>query len=193
MWWTGPVTQPADLGKTLMQHEFIFGGEVTGMAMDLQKLDGDSAIDLQPLPGIKIEEVDNVETLKIWSHTLAAGFGMPDFVGDAMCDLYIGLGFGSNLPGHNYIGWLNGEPVATVSVMFGAGVAGIYNVTTAPSARRQGIGKVITLAALRAARKAGYRVAILQSSDMGVGVYRRLGFQEYCKIGQYVWMQQTGG
>jgi GNAT superfamily N-acetyltransferase len=56
-----------------------------------------------------------------------------------------------------------------------------------PDARGQGIGTALTLVPLREARAMGYRVGILASSPMGLGVYRGLGFQEYCKFGIYMW------
>ena len=40
---------------------------------------------------------------------------------------------------------------------------------------------------LREARLRGYQAGVLEASEMGVGVYRSLGFQEYCKISQSIW------
>ena len=52
-------------------------------------------------------------------------------------------------------------------------------------------GTTLTLAPLREARAMGYRIGLLDSSNMGLGVYRRLGFQEYCKMSYYVWSGET--
>jgi hypothetical protein len=37
------------------------------------------------------------------------------------------------------------------------------------------------------AAASGYRVAILHSSDQGKTMYRGIGFEDVCAIGQYVW------
>ena len=44
---------------------------------------------------------------------------------------------------------------------------------------------------LHEARAMGYRIGILQALNMGVGVYRDLGFQEYCMLSHYVWTSNT--
>lgn len=183
LWWTGPATSPADLRVYLEANGLNHEDDLPGMAVDLQILN-----DNVPIPdGFTIEKVKDIEDLKKWRQPFAAGFGIPEFVADAFIDFFERISFGAQRRFHNYTGWLKGEPVATVSVYYGAGVAGIYNVATIPAARRQGIGALITLAPLLEAREMGYRVGILQSSKMGVNVYRRLGFQEYCTISHFVW------
>ena len=77
--------------------------------------------------------------------------------------------------------------MATATLFLGAGVAGIYFVFTAERARRRGIGAAITLAALREAWDLGYGIGVLGSSQAGYPVYRRLGFEEFCRIGIYEW------
>lgn len=57
------------------------------------------------------------------------------------------------------------------------GTAGLYNVVTHPEARGQGLAEQLVRALLAGARERGCRAVVLQSSDMALGVYRRLGFR----------------
>ncbi len=183
LWWTGPATRPSDLGVFLEDHGFIRQDEAPGMALDLRSLRTNFSIP----DGFTLEKVNDAEALKQLRHPFAVGFGMPDFAVDALMDLFKRISFGEQLPLLHYLGRLEGKTVAAGSVYLGAGVAGVYNVVTVPDARRKGIGSLITLALLRDALMAGYRVGILHTSKMGLNVYRQLGFQEYCTIGQYLW------
>jgi len=181
-WWISPSTRPANLGNHLGACGLTHTAE-PGMAVDLLALNEDV-----PQPsGLEIEHVRDVETLKKFSHAANIGFGMPDLVGNAIFDIEASLGFEPHLPRHHYVGLLKGEPVATSTLLLGAGVAGIYTVATVPEARGQGIGSAMTLAPLREARAMGYRIGVLHSSQMGLNMYRWLGFKECCKVSFYSW------
>jgi ribosomal protein S18 acetylase RimI-like enzyme len=187
LWLTGPATQPQDLGVYLETYGFINEGQQSGMAVDLANLNENL-----PAPaGFTIQAVNDDETLMQWCKTCVKGFGLPDFVSDSFYDL---LHYADADTFLTYIGLLGTQPVATSLLSLSAGVAGIYNVATIPNARRRGIGALMTLAPLGEARMRGYKAAILHASDMGLNLYRSLGFKEYCKIGQYLWFpkQQQG-
>jgi GNAT superfamily N-acetyltransferase len=182
-WRTGPATRPSDLGTHLERHGFVHDADTPGMAVDLLTLDED-----QPAPtDLTIKHVEDIETLKTWARVAWVGSGFPETSQDTFVDLEASLGIAPNTSQCRYIGYQSGVPVATSAMVLHAGVAGIFAVATLPEARRQGIGAAVTLAPLRDAREMGYRVGTLQASEMGVPVYRRLGFQEVCKIGLYLW------
>jgi GNAT superfamily N-acetyltransferase len=179
-WWTEPGTQPINLGEHLIAHGLTYTDGGPGMALDLRKLN-----ELSTPPDLTIKRVEDVETLRKFVHAAVLGFGLPEASESACFDLFAGLGF--DLPLHNYIGYLHGKPVATAELFLGAGVAGIYWVSTLPEGRGQGVGSAMTQVSLREARELGYRVGILHASELGEEVYRRLGFVEYCRMSHYIW------
>ena len=142
-----------------------------------------------PLPAdLTIEEVSNMASAHEWvdvSTLVYRGAEHPVLPEEYAIEER--MGFGARLPNRRWVARLGGVTVGTSSIFLGAGVAGLYNVTTLPEARGQGIGAAVTLAALAAARDAGYHVAVLQASPMGFPVYARLGFREVCRIQSYVW------
>ena len=79
-----------------------------------------------------------------------------------------------------------GKPVATSALFFGDGLAGVYCVSTLPEQRKKGFGAFATAEALRRARDRGYRVGILQSSEAGHPVYRRIGFKAFGGVPLYL-------
>ena len=181
MWWVGPSAQPSDLGS-LLSERGLQGSVSPGMAVDLTTMP-----ERYVLPeNLQIKKASNEVELEIYCRVLCGVFGMPDFVEDAFFDFFMSLGFSS--PFINYIGIIEDEIVATSSVCLGGGVAGVYNVATLESARGKGIGSAMTAFPLLEARSAGYRIAALEPSESGYSVYRKLGFQECCKISRYVWM-----
>lgn len=184
-WWVELGTQPTDLGKHLIAHGFAYTDGGPGMAVDLLELNED----LTTPSGLTIERVGDPGTLKKWAYASLIGFEILETYVDTWFDVFAGLGF--DLPLHNYVGILEGQPVAASELFLAAGVAGIYVVAAVPEARRQGIGAAMTLAPLREARAMGYRIGILHSSPMGLRMYRRLGFREYCKMSHYVWEGET--
>src|SRR5215207_1395189 len=158
MWSIGPFTRPSDLGSRLEARGAAHAEDLPGMALDLQALN---------------EDVPSPDELAI------EGVGNSDAFG--------ALGLAGDGPARHYVGRLDREAVASATLVLMAGVAGIHNFATLPKARRQGVGATMTLAALREARKLGYRIGILQSSAAGFNVYRRLGFEQYSTYSVYVW------
>jgi GNAT superfamily N-acetyltransferase len=159
------------------------GGPTTVWARDLHTLDEKQ---INPA-GVTVERVDNIESLKQWIHAFVFGYnGIPAHLYDHAVELLLQHGFVSPPGVHYYLGRLNGEPVTSTLLFLGGGVAGIYCTATLPHARRHGVGRSVVLASLLDARAMGYHIAALQASDMGLPVYRSLGFEEYETINFYI-------
>jgi GNAT superfamily N-acetyltransferase len=184
-WHVGPSMRPPGLGARLVSHGFQYGGDDTGMAVDLSTLPEEV-----PAPAdFVVERVIDETGLAGWAATFGSGFGIGPVETAWFGEMLRRLGYGDEGAWRHYLGRLAGEPVATSSLFFAAGVAGVYCVSTVERARRRGIGATVTLAALHEAKNLGYSVGVLGSSEMGYGVYRGLGFIEYCRIGLYEWRQ----
>lgn len=186
LWWTGPSSEPADLDQRLLDHGF-FLEPAYGMAIDLTT----PSEPRHQASAFTIEPVFDRQTLGEWTKVLCEGFAAPQAFGEAFADLAETIGLGPDSPFRHFLARVDGQAAATCSIFFGAGVAGIYDVATLPACRRRGVAGVVTHAALGEASAAGCRMAILHSSAMGASVYRRAGFRDVCRIGQYVWAPQV--
>ena len=77
-----------------------------------------------------------------------------------------------------YVGRVDDEIVATALGVTIDGMTGVFNVATEPEQRGRGYGAALTARVLRDGFEGGAKLAFLQSSVIGHGVYRRLGFRE---------------
>lgn len=182
MWmtWSG-VDKPNNLNNYLEENGFASIGTMPGMALKLEKLSEESEI----IPGLEIVEVKTEDDFTSFMEVLKDGFETTEEVayGFRIIDEAI-----LHQPeyGTHYLARLDGEIIAISSVVYLAGVAGIYNVATLEKARGKGIGTAITKQPLLEAKSKGYQLAILHSSELGFNVYKNIGFQDYYKIGMYV-------
>jgi len=87
------------------------------------------------------------------------------------------------------VAYLDSLPVAgAVAIASGASgsTLGVYAVGTLERARRLGIGRAVTWAVIRAGQAAwGSTIAVLQSSEMGLPVYRSMGFEVVSRYIEY--------
>jgi GNAT superfamily N-acetyltransferase len=194
-WWLDPAVPVESWAPVLTEHGLTLDSQLPGMAMALEELADEPAGVAPVLSGvvakrtpmdIDIKRVEGSATLRTWAETFVAGYGLPRDRAVPFFTLYDSLQ-GEEAPLRSYMAYRAGVPVATSSVFYAEGVAGIYDVSTLPAARGHGIGAAITLAPLLEARTSGYRVGILQSSSMGLRIYERLGFRAVCQVEHFVW------
>lgn len=186
-WWTHASTTPDDIGYRLIAHGFTAMHPRDGldpslptvaqgapvMTADLYQID-ETAVEKVP-PGFRVEQAVTETALEAFRCIVAEGFSAIPLVGDAWVEATRAAGF-ERAPWRIYVGWLDGEPVATNVVTEGGGIVGVWNIATLAAHRGKGIGAAITVAPLLDARARGYRYAGLFASTLGAPVYRRLGF-----------------
>jgi GNAT superfamily N-acetyltransferase len=171
-WWVGPASRPFDLGARLVNHGLVDMEGELGMVLDLNRLPATATLPA----GLTVRRVTSPRELAAFARVLAANWDPPD---QAVIDFYAraaAVALAPDFPARFYVGYLDGEPVATSECFHGHGVAGLYAVVTLSGARRRGVGTALTMVPLVEARAAGYQTATLQASAGGEGVYARLGF-----------------
>ncbi|NPD87921.1 MAG: GNAT family N-acetyltransferase [Asgard group archaeon] len=179
LWWIGPNSTPKNLDTFLEKREFRKVDEPPGMYMDLNNLDLSSLNS----SNLRIELVKNLKQIEDWVNVFSAGMGTPENRREHLLKSQTILKEKEDYIG--FIGYSNDEPVTISALILDDNVAGVYFVITKTEQRGKGFGTLITLAALKEARDQGYHQAILQSSAMGYNIYKRIGFEEYCKFKWY--------
>jgi GNAT superfamily N-acetyltransferase len=131
------------------------------------------------LPAIELRRVDSVETLNDFRALGATCFHVPIAWFSEVFD-------GALAASHPFVCWVGyreGEPVATAATVSTQGITGLYNVATAPSYRRRGYGEAITRHAIdAAARETDSTRVVLQSTSEGLRLYQRIGFQPVTRV-----------
>ena len=172
--WALSATCPRDLGARVAARGFEWGWRPHWMALGLRDAPTGS-----PLPdGLRIAQDDQGD----WDVD-----DMPYYRREDAAVIHT-LARAHPRRAWHFGAWLDGRVVGHSALFVTTGrlgVAGIYNVGVVPSARNQGIGKAISLAACRFARTLGYHYALLNSA--ADGLYERIGF-ESLGHGQTWWM-----
>ncbi len=175
-WLVGPKSRPLNLCDYLENNDFKKQYDMAGMAINLTKLDTTISIP----DGINVVTVDNILMIKSWVDVVSKGLWngntfeaclFKDLIHDSKCKFYLAF--------------LNGEPVATSMLLLSKKIASIDMVATLKEHRGMGIGTVMTLIPLLYARDNGYKIGVLQASAAGEPVYRKIGFEEYCRFNVY--------
>jgi ribosomal protein S18 acetylase RimI-like enzyme len=155
-----PRTQAAARALGLTHEERVPG--MVALPEELVEV----AVDLDIGPIVEAEIEESAELLSI-------AFGAPKDLFSRFATAFLAL------PEVTwYVGREDGA-VASTAVAFAADDAvGIFDVATPPEHRRRGYGAAMTARAARDGFAAGSDFAFLRSSELGYGVYRRLGFRD---------------
>ena len=168
-WMVFPGDQPADLGTRLEARGMPGGPGGNWLWADLTSLGSGPAVP----DTFHIEQVRDDQHLAAWVRLSEAGFGQ-----DLGCfyAAYARHGYGPEAGSRHYIGYLDATPVTSGTLLEAGGGATIYDISTPPAFRRQGLGGALTHALMREMRNRGYSSSLIWSSNMAKGIYQKLGY-----------------
>lgn len=172
-WWISPSARPENLADVLARHGLQHTYDSRGMTIAL-----DQPLRLTMPQGFIVRRVTD---LTDWERVFLEGFRRPETDRGLWKGTYAQLGD----EWVHFVGYLDGAPVATTSLLMLGELVGVYHVVTLAEARGRGIGNAITTYALQYAQEHGATLGALQSSEMGFRVYRAIGFEDHCALTLY--------
>jgi ribosomal protein S18 acetylase RimI-like enzyme len=142
--------------------------------------------DAPALPGLLLRTVRDVETARDYGRVAAEAYATAGLRTESAARLFAIPE--RLLAPHLFavVGYSGDRPCCCAMALFSHGIAGIYWVGTVPEARGKGFAEVCTRAVSSEAFARGARVAILQASEQGEPVYRRMGFEEFTRYPWYL-------
>lgn len=186
-WMVFPGDCPADLSVRLETRGMAGGPGGYWLWADLSDLaPGPAASD-----GFRIERVTNDQMMAEWVRVSEAGFGA-----NLACfyDAYARHGYGPGAFSLHYTGYLGDTPVTSGTLLDAGGTAAIYDLSTPPEYRRQGLGGALTHALLQEIRRRGYADTWIWSSRMARSLYQKLGFVNAdFGVREHVWKRELQG
>jgi ribosomal protein S18 acetylase RimI-like enzyme len=183
MWWVftrAPL--PGAVDRALRNHGLSPASDRPGMGLRLDEL-----LPLEAPRGTTVERVRDEDGLRDWAAVVGRAFGDPGFTEGPSVAFARARGLDDGQPFRHFLARAGGEPVGASTLSLCApGVAGLANISTVPERRGSGVGAAVASAALEEARAIGIRSAALSSDDLGVELYRKLGFRTVCRHLTYV-------
>jgi len=162
-----------NLKPVIDAFDLVYSTKEPGMILDPLPQSNDFAIPSD----FVIKEVSGKDELSALIATSAAGFDTPIEVWSKMKEVFESAIRNPSYKGASYVGYVKDVPVGT-SLRYTSGrTAGIYLVTVLQEFRRRGFGEALTWRALLDGKKEGCTMGYLQSSEMGLSVYKRMGFR----------------
>lgn len=145
--------------------------EATDWVLEIEELRDTSG------SGAHVLRIRNAADLAVWAGLVAEQLPADRAVADALASSVQQAGFGSDASVQAYYARLDGIPVGTSLAASFDGVGGVHVVTTAPDARRRGIGRALAEKAIRGGETVGAEHAVVRAPAASRKNCERMGFQ----------------
>lgn len=171
-WLVHPTSSPDDLRARLKERGLAHAETLDGMAAPI------AALAPPALPDDVTVERADASRAAPFIELVSWRYGLDRDDAGRLAEIYQANRFcepGS--PNQAWVARVGGQAVAKVVLHVDGDTAGLYGLATLPEARGRGLAAALTLLAYDEARRMGATIAILHSTPMAVGLYRKLGFE----------------
>jgi len=135
------------------------------------------------LPALQVRRVSSGADQRAFAEITSISFEIPYSI--AMAVYAQDLGWKGDYRG--FVGIADGRIVAITATVAAAGVVGVYSLATHPSYRRMGYAEALLRAAVaKTQQETGIEKVVLQSTENGYPLYRRLGFRDSTRFSVYL-------
>ncbi|BDC51451.1 hypothetical protein F183_A37670 [Bryobacterales bacterium F-183] len=168
------------VGGLVLRHGLRQSAEPPGMFLDALP-----APPTRPLPlhDLTIEKVHDTRTRLDFSATTACNFDLPM----SICrEIYqVERSWSGTMQG--WVGYWNGQPVATCAAVATNDCIGLYTIGTVPMVRRKGFAELIMRHVIaEVSAQTGLTASILQSTPSGYPMYFKMGYRQATQFSIYL-------
>jgi hypothetical protein len=176
-WHVGPDMQPDDVSYYLEANEFRLAGADVGLAVELRSFDAAPRLPA----GLTVAPADDPASLAELARSLGQSSGYAQWRAEMLPRLVSG----DDISWRHYLARMDESPVAALSLLFSAGVAGLYVEPTVLVADESSLIPLFCRHALQSAYAAGYRVAVTSVPENAATLTSSLGFRQHCRVNIY--------
>lgn len=180
IWVVNPSARPANLGDLLVQCGLSLIARETAMVWETRGRGQSNEVPPGPIRYAFVEDEEGLLPceeliMEYWTLSVAARPYVRCFLHNA---------FRSGNRGIWILAFKEQRAVGKVylSLLGEESTASVWGVYVRPEARGFGVGSTLTQLAMDKARDLGRKWVLLISTQMGMGVYHRLGFKDLCSI-----------
>ena len=176
-WWVTTATDPPDLGARLEARGFVAGEMEYGMVIDTDAIEAPAGA----------AEAVGPELIDAWLDVMARAYAWSDPRGaQAWAELYRAPIDEDARPWWHVLVRRDGQPAACASLFTAERPRVRDERGDGPRGTRRRSRDGRDAGRLGIARDLGYRQASLAASEMGRGVYLRIGFREDVRLGRWI-------
>jgi len=181
LWRVGVLTsEPERVGEALLARGLRDAGTVPALAL----MPGQLVSSPQPVE-MTVKVVSTPALVSDWLEPYCTGFDLNETIRSHF-EQFIKGRIGSSQTEAWFVGYVDNQPACCAYYLTTCEITVIYNVATLTDFRNRGYGRSLVEAAIQHAwQRSAYPIA-LYSSEMGLSVYRKIGFSDVYRLGEFV-------